>query len=201
MVDDNNSEGRQRAEPGDVLLAAGTGQATGSGAAPEPPLLQGEPELLAWWKKEHEVLVELIEMRDCPCCNDDAGNHCHQRRCPRHCGQGRGAEVGLAVSPGPCRLAVYCADAQKWVRSRHHVGFDYGAGLISERLRAPAAFRLIGAFGRATRAAQLMRARRRILPADHHGARPRARSRAANARAVRRSGSGQLCPSHTAREG
>jgi hypothetical protein len=42
-----------------------------------PPLFQGEPDLLAWWKDGHDSFAELIEMHECSSCNDDTGNPCH----------------------------------------------------------------------------------------------------------------------------
>ncbi len=43
----------------------------------EPPVMfQNEPDLLTWWEQGQSVYWDMIEMAECPHCNDGTGNPC-----------------------------------------------------------------------------------------------------------------------------
>lgn len=43
----------------------------------EPPVMfQNEPDLLTWWEQGQSQYWEMMEMAECPGCNDGTGNPC-----------------------------------------------------------------------------------------------------------------------------
>ena len=85
----------------------------------EPPVMfQDEPDLLTWWEQGQSVYWEMMEMAECPGCNDGTGNplpvpwmRCQaRRRGPK----GRAAPASLAGAASARPVAAWSSRGCAW---------------------------------------------------------------------------------------